>query len=1020
MKIHHAPSFRRTRLASACGLLLAGVTAAHAQGAAAAAAPASAASAAERPDVQSVVVTGIRASLDTSMSMKREAHGIVDGIVAEDVGKFPDTNLAEAMQRISGVSIDRVAGEGSKVTVRGFGPDYNMILLNGRQMPATTVADTGPSGSRAFDFANLAAESISALEVWKTSRASQPAGGIGATINIKTARPLENYAGRIASIGVQGLMDQANKRLPADDKGKSLTPEISGIYSDTFADHTFGIALTGNYEERDGGYNSAGVTNGWRNCLASQDNTNCWGGIPAAGAYRSDLITNRPSGSGIYSVPQNIDYAVSGIHRERVNGQLTLQWQPVKAFTGTLDYTYSQNRLDTKRNDISSWFNFGPSSSSWTNGPAATPLIYSEDLNDPNYVDATGKPAPIGPADVAMGVAKFGVKTTLRSLGLNLAWKPSDTMRLEMDAHSSNSTSGSDNPYGTNNVIGTAAFNRGTTTVDFTHDFPVMSLADTARDASLQQVTGSSFRNSYMKSSVDQLQLKGNWEATEQSSVDFGLNVTHVKNRTAYANVQQDSWGGATSAADYPDSIWHPDTLSKYFSRMSGSGSSALFNTWFTDNFNQVRDIAAQVGNPAHYVASSDFDGPGGTDRRTKENTTSLYGQYNRDWESLGIPMNLSAGLRYEKTDVTAAAVVPTPVGTSWGSVNEFDLTYDGFAATTQKGSYKFWLPSIDFDADVRKDVKVRLSYGDTIARPGWDQIQGGRSLDQLFRVDGGTGSQGNPALKPLLSHNVDGSVEWYYGKSSYLSVGFFHKNVDNFIGQGQTTYTPNGLTTPVGGAYWNAAVTTGGCATTNLQCIRNYIFTNYNGQPGVTQTGVDTGGNPTGTITGQAAGPALNFKINTPVNQHSASLRGWEFNIQNAFGNSGFGVSANYTLVMSGLKYDNSNMNDQFALVGLSNSANVVAFYENDHVNARLAYNWRGQFLASTFDGSGPNPVYTEPYGQVDMTLGYNVNEHLSFQLDAINLNDGVLRQHSRTKEELESITQTGRRYMIGARYKF
>jgi TonB-dependent receptor len=223
MKIHHPPSFRRTRLASASGLLLAGVTAAHAQGAAPAAA---AASAANKPDVQTVTVTGIRASLDTSLSMKREAHGIVDGIVAEDVGKFPDSNLAEAMQRISGVSIDRVAGEGSKVTVRGFGPDYNMILLNGRQMPATTVQDTGPSGSRAFDFANLAAESISALEVWKTSRASQPAGGIGATINIKTARPLENYAGRIASIGVQGLIDPSNQRQPAHDKGKAVTPVI--------------------------------------------------------------------------------------------------------------------------------------------------------------------------------------------------------------------------------------------------------------------------------------------------------------------------------------------------------------------------------------------------------------------------------------------------------------------------------------------------------------------------------------------------------------------------------------------------------------------------------------------------------------------------------------------------------------------------------------------------------------------------------------------------------------------------
>jgi len=145
MKIPHAPSFRRTRLASACGLLLAGVTVAHAQGAAAAAAPASAASAADRADVQSVTVTGIRASLETSLALKRDAHGIVDGITAEDVGKFPDTNLAEAMQRISGVSIDRAANEGSKITVRGFGPDYNMILLNGRQLPTSTVMATGAS-----------------------------------------------------------------------------------------------------------------------------------------------------------------------------------------------------------------------------------------------------------------------------------------------------------------------------------------------------------------------------------------------------------------------------------------------------------------------------------------------------------------------------------------------------------------------------------------------------------------------------------------------------------------------------------------------------------------------------------------------------------------------------------------------------------------------------------------------------------------------------------------------------------
>jgi TonB-dependent receptor len=999
----HPPTFRRTRLASACGLLLAGVTAAHAQGAATAAAPASAASAADRSDAQTVVVTGIRASLDTSMNLKRDAHGIVDGIVAEDVGKFPDTNLAEAMQRISGVSIDRVAGEGSKVTVRGFGPDYNLILLNGRQMPATTVADTGPSSSRAFDFANLAAESISSLEVWKTSRAAAPAGGIGATINIKTARPLDN-PGLIASFGVKASEDLSNKRLPKPDRGDNFTPEVSGIYSNTFADKTFGVSLTGSYAVRNGGYNQAGVTNGWRTFKGSD---NGWGTIPQPGAAGSENITNRPGPNDTYSVPQNIDYAVSGIHRERLNGQLTLQWQPVKTLTSTLDYTYSQNRLDTKRNDISSWFNFGPSTSSWTNGPVAGPTFYSETIN----------PAT---SDVAMGTAQFGVETTLRSLGLNLAWKASDKLKFEADAHSSNSTSGSDSPYGTNSVLGTAAFNRGTTSVDFSHDFPVMSIAGSQLAPELQQVTGSSFRNSYMKSNVDQGQLKGSWEASDQSSVDFGLSLTHVKNHTAYANVQRDTWGGATSPADYPDSVWHADTLSKYFSRMSGSNDPALFNQWFTFDFPTIRNLAAAAsGHPELYHASADFTGPGGTDRHTTENSTSLYTQYNRDWETLGMPMNISAGVRYEKTEVTSAAVVPIATGLQWQSNNELSLQYGPAANTTQKGEYHYLLPSIDFDADLRSNVKLRLSYGETIGRPGWADIQGGRSLDQGVRFDGGTGSSGNPGLKPLLSRNLDGSIEWYYSKSSYMAVGMFHKSMSNYIGHGLANYSQAGLTTPIGGTMYNAAVANS-CPTADITCIRNYIFAHYDGQPGVTKTGTDPQGNSTGLIVAQPTDPVLQFKIATPVNQHNASLHGFEFNIQNAFGNSGFGIGANYTLVMSGLKYDNGSIGEQFALVGLSNSANVVAFYENEHVNARVAYNWRGQFLASTTDAAGFNPVYTEPYGQVDMTLGYNVDDHLSFTLDALNLNDGVLRQHSRTKSELESITQTGRRFMIGARYKF
>ena len=177
----HYPKTRQKLMS----LAVAGACAAAAAQALAQEAPAKAA----EPEVQSVVVTGLRQSLLSSMNLKRNSDGIVDGIVAEDIGKFPDTNLAESLQRISGVSIDRSIGEGSKITVRGVGPDFNLVLLNGRQMPTSNLGDLN---GRAFDFANLASEAISQLQVYKTGRADSPTGGIGATINVMTARPLDN------------------------------------------------------------------------------------------------------------------------------------------------------------------------------------------------------------------------------------------------------------------------------------------------------------------------------------------------------------------------------------------------------------------------------------------------------------------------------------------------------------------------------------------------------------------------------------------------------------------------------------------------------------------------------------------------------------------------------------------------------------------------------------------------------------------------------------------------------------
>src|SRR5688572_23403748 len=150
-------------------------------------------------ELEEVVVTGLRGSLKASMETKRDAIGVVDSINAEDIGKFPDTNLAESLQRITGVSIDRRNGEGALVTARGFGPAFNLVTLNGRQMPGADAYGDGNSiisgqgaGNRSFNFANLSSESISAVQVYKTGRADIATGGIGAVVDIKTARPLDS------------------------------------------------------------------------------------------------------------------------------------------------------------------------------------------------------------------------------------------------------------------------------------------------------------------------------------------------------------------------------------------------------------------------------------------------------------------------------------------------------------------------------------------------------------------------------------------------------------------------------------------------------------------------------------------------------------------------------------------------------------------------------------------------------------------------------------------------------------
>lgn len=953
-----------------------------------------------------IIVTGIRASLRQSMDIKRDALGVVDAISAEEMGKFPDTNLAESLQRITGVSIDRSNGEGSTVTVRGFGPEFNLVLLNGREMPTSTLGDgASPPSSRSFDFANLASEGIAAVEVYKSGKVSLPTGGIGSTINILTPRPLDR-PGMRGSVSARAVLDTSRN-------GKDpITPEIAGIFSDTFADGTIGFLVSGAYQRRKASTNQANV--GWRDGYLGSENN--WGSLPQEGDPRFANIVNRPGPNDVYQVPQNASYDLNDIDRERINGQVVLQFRPVDTLTGTIDYTYSRNRVEVRNSNVGVWFNFNDVSSEWTDGPVAGPVFYSE------HFGANER------KDLSYSGALTANQSENKSLGANLSWTGPAGLHLELDAHHSTAESKPTNKYGSSVSVGNAVFGIQDQTIWFDKELPVINVEmypgiDPLDPANITP-TGNSFRNAYFKDRINQVQLKGNWDfdGSFLDSIDFGASYVENKIRSAYGFIQNDTWGGAGPASDIPDDIFTLVSLPDKFPGLSGHNDPRMIQSFYKFDFEQMVDLINGLygtctdpltGTPTGEGCLAQFS----IDRRTRERTLAPYVQANAVFDLFNNPAHLSAGVRYETTKVKSSALVPIPTGTQWVSANEFNLVFSGDSDfTTFSGKYHNWLPAIDFDLSPMRNVKLRASYSHTIARADYASLQGGLTLDSLFRIGGGTGSRGNPGLIPYKSKNIDLSAEWYYGRESYVSVGYFHKDVSNFISSTRVDTAAFNLTNPANGPRYDAAIAALG-ANASTTDIRNYIFTHY---PDSTQiTGVDASGNFTGFIFGLPEDAPLNFQIATPVNSdQTAKIHGWEFALQHSFWNTGFGAILNYTIVRGDATFDNTQPSTvtQFALTGLSDSANAVLFFDKYGIQARVAYNWRDQFLA----GTGPNPFYVEPYGQVDASASYEFRRGMTAFAEVINLLGASRRGHLRHENNVFFASPGFARYSAGIRLSF
>ena len=1003
---------------------------------------------AEGSSIDEVVVTGIRGSLERAMDTKRDASGVVDAISAEDMGKFPDTNLAESLQRISGVSINRVNGEGSEVTVRGFGGGFNLVTLNGRQMPSANVGtitgnplDQGASGSsRSFDFSNLASEGVRGLQVYKTGRASVATGGVGATINVETIRPLES-GGTQASVGVKAVKDTS---------GDDVTPEVSGLYSWSNDDSTFGVSVFGSFQERDSGSRHASVEEFGLRTWNSTDPSN----LSNLGIVEGATIINTPNDGQLVYRPTNLGLGFNEDKRERTNGLLTVQFAPNDSMTFTADAAYAENIQDSTSLVDGVWFNGTVDYVEYDGDPVvAAPVIFAEDVS--------------GGKDFFFQNLDMGTKDTLESIGLNLDWNVSDKLNLRFDAASSEAKSGGNGPQG-NNVLrmNVAGGNAGWQAVDFGQEIPqgIVSVDDSVKGNNNgifdladvgSQVT--QFAKSDQVAELEQFNFDGSFVASDNIEVDFGVGFMSSEMRQTRQSGSSALGGwGVDAPGDIPEGlIEQVSSLGEFDYQGSGvagvsqpAGETAPIAlgsvSWAGDPLTLLNAMAPIYGlDPNNMPINSTAD------NRVEEDTISIYSQIKMDGEVGGMPINVVSGLRWEETDVTSTSQQAVPSAFIWESNNDFTFTLgDSVDSLSENYTYSVLLPSLDISIDVTDNLKARASFSKTLARPGYSDMYTATSVEAPSRIthlgDQPSASQGNARLDPLESNNFDFSVEYYYGEANYFSVGFFQKNVSNFVGVQQADESLFGLrdatasnstflaqaiselssigvaesedalfsmtailqnmsdfTETSGAAAYQAAEG----AASSTQAFHEAIFSEYD----VTPVGTD---------------PLIAFAVKSPTNSKTAEIYGFELASQHFFGETGFGYQFNYTTVEGDIGYENGSdpSEDQFALPGLSDTLNLVGIYEKDGLSARLAYNWRDSFLSQVNRsvGSTRNPEYTDSVEQLDLNVSYEFDSGVTVALDAINLTGEGQRKYGRNKNATFFVQELDPRYVFSARYTF
>ena len=982
-------------------------------------------------DRDEIIVTGIRQALSSALLQERTADSLIEVIQAEDIGKLPDQNLAEVLENIPGIQITREEGVGTGVQIRGA--DQNLILFNGVE---TVGSGNGRNG---INFTDVNPAIISSLEVIKAPTAYNIEGAVGGTINLRTIRPLE-IDGTLASARVQGedssLTDGIEPRLSA-----AFGKKWEGLTGQEFA-----FVVSGSYTQSENtAFRPRLDRDNLVDCTVTPRPLSCPEGVDAFLGVQFLNQVQRTQDFETFNIAGSIE--AKPTHNLRLFGDLVYTDQE-RLLSGSRVQASNVSRLNGgndqavipgANSNFTAFETFDIGSAPGINGTQDFGSIAAVTQGTFTPLQADAEPGGRGAPFLRVGSDAASRLTDTTTLRLGTEWEPTDALLLSAEYARSSSESINPNLFLNLNFINPNSFiapsgsdfrdENGTPIVfDLSDGFGFdINFADPFAPTEAQLldpdnyvVDGSPTFSEDIRENVSRaFRLDGSYDFANTGLSDFLASVD-AGVRFAERRSLRDDRDAARRGSSRLNSSLNAGGISQFISEIPDNFASGTGNSLAVDGVLQVdpdltRDARATVAAINAAAIAQGLTPIFGTELVSsdsaffdiEEDTLAVYGQVNFDFG----PLRGNAGLRYIDTDIASTA-------------NQFT---DGVPTlVTVDSGYDHFLPRVNLAFDATDDIVLRGSYTQDIRRPNFTAITAART----FPDAGGVNSNsigGNPFLVPEELETLDASVDWYFAPEAVFSVGVFRKERDGLFG-----------------AIVDAPDETGGVRDVTPPCEGGGIFS-----PG-TSPGIF--GDEAVTGLGVCVGNQSTFNSDNSTTQEGIevafqyNLADWEDRLGSFDWASGFGLIANYTYQDedndTGFVDVTGNRNlaifanqgfpdptrEAATLLNLSNHAyNLTGFYEKYGLSARVRYTWRDAFATDDLPGTGA--VFTpfgfrgvqEPRGQLNASASYDLTDHLTLQVDGVNLTESKSNVFCVSDGDLlcyQGITD--RRIIFGASYTF